>query len=138
MKKPLLCLSVKQPWDYLIVNGHKNIENRTWSTPYRGLLLIHAGKGMAVEEYNDCRIYAGERGVQIPNFATLERGGIVGTARLVDCAKAHSSPWFAGTIGWVLEDAQSIDFIPCLGQLGLFMASEDVANMVMSKVQIGR
>lgn len=35
-------LSVKQPWASLIVCGAKDVENRTWTTPYRGRLLIHA------------------------------------------------------------------------------------------------
>ena len=37
-------LSVRQPWAWLIVYGGKDIENRSWRTPYRGPLLIHAGK----------------------------------------------------------------------------------------------
>jgi hypothetical protein len=130
MKKPLLCLSIRQSWAWLIVQGYKIIENRTWATPYRGLLLIHAGKGMTLDEYNDCRIYAEPRGVQIPNFDRLQRGGIVGTARLVDCVTAHPSPWFVGPFGFVLEDAQAIQFIPCPGELKLFMAAADVAELV--------
>ena len=36
-------LSIKQPWAWLIVNGFKDIENRTWRTKIRGEFLIHAG-----------------------------------------------------------------------------------------------
>lgn len=32
----LFCLPVSDPW-------HKRVENRTWSTEYRGLIAIHAG-----------------------------------------------------------------------------------------------
>lgn len=35
-------VSVKQPWASLIVRGVKDIENRSWSTIYRGPLLVHA------------------------------------------------------------------------------------------------
>jgi hypothetical protein len=35
-------LSIKNPWAYLIVSGMKDVENRTWRTPYRGTLIIHA------------------------------------------------------------------------------------------------
>ena len=38
-------LSIKQPWAWLIVNGYKDIENRTWKTNYRGTFLVHASKG---------------------------------------------------------------------------------------------
>lgn len=36
-------LTVHQPWVGLIFAGWKNVENRSWSTEYRGRLLIHSG-----------------------------------------------------------------------------------------------
>jgi len=45
MRTTLTCLSVRQPWAWLIVNGHKDVENRTWSTQHRGDILIHASAG---------------------------------------------------------------------------------------------
>ncbi|MEI3544750.1 MAG: ASCH domain-containing protein [Alphaproteobacteria bacterium] len=42
LKLPIL--SIRQPWAWLIVNGYKDIENRTWPTHFRGKVLIHAGK----------------------------------------------------------------------------------------------
>lgn len=44
-------LSIRQPWAWLIVNGYKSIENRTWNTRIRGTILIHAGKGFDKEGY---------------------------------------------------------------------------------------
>lgn len=38
-------LSIRRPWTWLILHGGKNVENRTWTTTYRGLLLIHASGG---------------------------------------------------------------------------------------------
>ena len=35
-------LSVKNPFAYLILQGGKDVENRTWTTDYRGRLYIHA------------------------------------------------------------------------------------------------
>jgi hypothetical protein len=40
-------LSIRQPWAWLIVNGHKPVENRDWATSFRGPVLIHAGLTMA-------------------------------------------------------------------------------------------
>jgi len=34
-------LSVKNPFAYLILQGGKDVENRTWTTDYRGRLYIH-------------------------------------------------------------------------------------------------
>lgn len=48
-------LSIRQPWAWLIVNGFKDIENRSWDTKYRGLVLIHASKGMTKDQYRACR-----------------------------------------------------------------------------------
>ncbi|WP_234838619.1 ASCH domain-containing protein [Sinorhizobium meliloti] len=41
---PKLAISIMQPWAWLIVNGHKDIENRDWPTKSRGPVAIHAGK----------------------------------------------------------------------------------------------
>lgn len=35
-------LALQQPWASLIASGIKDIENRTWSTPYRGKVLLVA------------------------------------------------------------------------------------------------
>ena len=34
-------LSVKNPFAYWILQGGKDVENRTWTTDYRGRLYIH-------------------------------------------------------------------------------------------------
>lgn len=38
------CLSICQPWPWMILRGWKRIENRTWWTNYRGPLAIHASR----------------------------------------------------------------------------------------------
>ncbi len=57
-------ISLKQPWANLVASGQKTIETRTWSTTYRGPLLIvssksppiaPAGFALAVAELIDCR-----------------------------------------------------------------------------------
>jgi hypothetical protein len=35
-------LTVRQPWAWAIARGHKNVENRGWSTTHRGPLAVHA------------------------------------------------------------------------------------------------
>ena len=48
-------LTIKQPYASLIVEGIKDIENRTWKTNYRGRILIHAGKDNLIKnlKYGD-------------------------------------------------------------------------------------
>ena len=38
-------ITISQPYASLIASGEKWVENRVWSTTYRGPLAIHAGKG---------------------------------------------------------------------------------------------
>lgn len=113
-------LSIRQPWAWLIVNGHKDIENRSWATKYRGPVLIHASKGMTGAEYNDAYHFALEVGIKIPSFNDLERGGIVGQATIASCSENSLSPWFFGKYGLELIDTKTLPFMPCKGRLGFF------------------
>jgi hypothetical protein len=44
----LAALSIKQPWANMIISGEKTIETRTWSTDFRGDLLIVSSKTPAI------------------------------------------------------------------------------------------
>ena len=37
-------LSIRQPWVEAILSAAKTVENRTWTTPWRGWLVIHAAQ----------------------------------------------------------------------------------------------
>lgn len=80
-------LSIRQPSAWLIVNGYKDIENRSYRTHYRGPLLIHAGKtapspGLIVK--------VDGRPIKLPKQYDL--GGIVGIVTLEDCVTESKSP----------------------------------------------
>lgn len=111
-------LSVKQPWAWLIVNGHKDIENRDWATKFRGELYIHAGKKI---DQDGCD-WVRENFTEIDLPYVFLTGGIVGKANVIDCVTAHSSRWFFGKHGFVLANQRHIPFVPLRGQLGLFKA----------------
>lgn len=123
-------LSIRQPWAWLIVNGYKPIENRSWRTWFRGSLLIHAAKGMTRAEYEDAASLCSTLKVSLPAFDELERGGIVGQAYLYDCLDHSRSPWFFGKYGFELADAKRLPFMPCKGRLGFFEVDyPEVANV---------
>jgi hypothetical protein len=103
--KPVKILSIRQPWANYIVWHDKDVENRTWATNYRGPVLIHASKRLAMN-----------------SGTTYPRGGIVGIAEIVDCVSAHPSKWFEGPFAFVLERRQALPFVPWVGQQGLFTA----------------
>lgn len=126
--KTLPCLSVRQPWAWLIVNGHKPVENRSWSTGFRGLLLIHAGKTLDPSYLDEVQqsllLEFGDAAPRLPAFDALERGGIVGQAVVTDCVREHSSRYFTGPWGFVLARATPLPFVPFRGQQGFFNVPE--------------
>lgn len=120
---PSIALSIRQPWAWLIVNGHKDIENREWPTRFRGHFLVHAGKGMTRAEYEgavDTIDYVGRKDIVLPPFEALERGGIVGEAEIVGCVLISESKWFFGRYGFQIAHGKPLPFRPCKGSLGFF------------------
>jgi hypothetical protein len=113
-------ISIRQPWAWLIVQGYKDVENRTWATKYRGPILIHAGKTCdpAFDELR--QMLREEFDIHVPPRKQIPRGGVVGQATIVDCVTDYDSDFFVGPYGFVLEDAQPLPFQPCRGWLGIF------------------
>lgn len=128
-------LSVRQPWAWLIVNGHKQFDNREWqpSNPcrrFRGRVLIHASKGMTRQEYVDAystvwllnynRPDKSLPGINLPPFDDLERGGIVGEAEIVAWHDSPPAMPFAFGSGLELRNSKPLPFRPLKGALGFF------------------
>ena len=44
-------LTVRQPWAWAIIQGGKDVENRSGPTKHRGPLLIHAGSAFEPDGY---------------------------------------------------------------------------------------
>ena len=111
---PTMALSIKQPWAWLIVAGHKDVENRTWFTNYRGPVLIHAGKRFDFDPFQQWDW------PEIERPATFDLGGIVGQADIIDCCRDCLSEWFGGPYGFRLDNMRPLPFRPCAGKLGFF------------------
>ncbi len=112
-------LSVRQPEAWLIVNGYKDVENRTRSTNVRGLIAIHASSKVMTKA--DCEYLATIcEALEIPVPSDLQYGGIVGVVEVVDCVTDSDSDWFSGPYGYVLGAFSTVDFVPCKGALGFF------------------
>lgn len=122
---PTIAISVRQPWAWLIVHGHKSYENREWNfrhpwRGFRGRALIHASQGMTKKEYDEARSIAANYGIQVPDCGTLDRGGVVGVVSFVDwCNHPPSLPFTFGS-GFTLASAEPLPFMPCKGALGFF------------------
>ena len=133
---PTKALSIRQPWAWLIVQGLKDIENRSWATKHRGPTLIHAAKGMTRQEYEDAADFAyfGCGIQQMPTFEQMQRGGIVGLAEITACVppERRTSRWhMEGCHGFALRGAQPLPFTPLAGRLGFFDVPADVLDRII-------
>jgi hypothetical protein len=122
-------ITIWQPWAYCIASGMKPIENRYWSTSYRGPLAIHAGRQWDKDGAIDERV----RGALSPYLTVRQRydqdavdaaehpdrfmfGAIIATANLSDCHVSMDCclPWGDLSIGfeyvwhWVLTDVRPL------------------------------
>jgi hypothetical protein len=103
------CLSVRQPWAGMIARGEKTIETRTWSTSYRGPLLIAASKPdgclvcrctltdcrpmtAADEAAACCSIYPGAYAWVLTGITPVDRAAVAGRLRLFEVDYPAAAP----------------------------------------------
>lgn len=112
-------LSIRQPWASLIMAGIKPVENRDWSTEFRGQLIIHAGKqvdSLAQQQHGHMLNFDPPRGV------------LLGVVSMVDCVEEHDSEWFMGRYGFVMRHPMLYPApVPWIGALGLFNVPDEIA-----------
>lgn len=108
-------LTLTQPWAWLVVNGHKPVENRRWHL-WRAMLgvevLIHASARMSRVDYEDVVDLAAEIDPRIvlPAFGDIELGGIVGSVRFTGCL---CPPVASGALAFAAkEDLTRIEVTP--------------------------
>ncbi|MCX5794930.1 MAG: ASCH domain-containing protein [Elusimicrobia bacterium] len=128
-------ISLKQPWAVWVVRGRwvikngkalerKDIETRTWSTKYRGPLLICASKSI---DYAAMEFYDHSDSCAVSEQFKIETGVAVGIADLVNCRpmtpedeQRAMCACEAGRFAWDLKDIRAINPFPVRGALGLF------------------
>ena len=111
-------LSVRQPWADLIAAGRKTIETHTWSTHYRGDLLITSEKrALAVVTLTDCR------------------------PMIEDDAEAAMCEPYERAQAFVLENVRPVAPIEVRGRLGIYDAPVEIDNLEylpVSRVSVPR
>jgi len=122
-------ITIKQPWASLIIEGGKDIENRTRRTHVRGWVLVHAGLRLDPPHlvYDWCDGFGIFNNSRHPHAArdtvlrnSHEAGGIIGAMHITDCVEDSSSPWFCGPFGYVIDRVVKLPFLPCRGMQGWF------------------
>jgi hypothetical protein len=147
----MLALSIRQPWAWLIVNGHKDVENRSWPTKVRGRVHIHASGKLSRNDWHvaldmmDERVWGAHPTILVPPVEALSTGCIIGSVEILDCKHAikdttqwkrglppdpewMASPWFWDQYGFHLGGARTHKPIPYKGRLGFFEVPEGVAE----------
>ena len=134
-------LSLLQPWASLVVIGAKRLETRSWSTNYRGTLLIHASSGKAGSLLSSEPPFSR----YINDFNNLPLGAIIGSVILTDIVKVEQLQLSEKTINqlsleerafgdytpgryvWILEEAVQFEkTVPIRGTLGLWEYSGEI------------
>lgn len=81
-------ISLWQPWASLWLSPNKRHETRRWSTPHRGMLLIHAAKKFVKDVDSDLEDilsseFGGHWGMELPT------GALLGAVELTDCIRTE-------------------------------------------------
>lgn len=119
-------LSIRQPWASLIVDGLKDVENRSWKTAWRGRLLVHSARRPDPSSRQICE----RLGI---NAATLPLGHYLGSVEVVDVHLSSESLcclWGQpGLYHWRLKDPRHLpEPIPGRGQLGLCRTPDEISH----------
>lgn len=150
-------MSLWQPWATLVAIGAKSIETRSWSTPYRGWLAIHATKTDPAEARDFARTPLVQRTLSERGFMQdLPRGAIVAVANLhrvgrisrrqngvyvagLDLSLSEEEVAFGdyadGRFGWSLTNVRALpEPIPCRGAQSLWDVPADVVARIDAQV----
>ncbi|GAA1887657.1 hypothetical protein GCM10009837_06760 [Streptomyces durmitorensis] len=126
-------LTVKQPWADAIAHGAKRTENRTWTTRYRGPLLIHA----AVSEDRHAILPAGQNTARAdwPDY----RAAIIATAELADIhfADGCCTPWGEPDVyHWQLAGVYALpEPVLTKGRLQLWTPAPAIIHAALDQVE---
>lgn len=119
-------LTIRQPWADAIAHQMKRVENRTWKTNYRGLVLIHAAAA-----HDPAAVVYGPR----PDT----RSAVLAIARITDCHYSDDGqccgPWGQENVyHWTLDNLSTLpEPVPCKGRLGLWTPPTDVVTAVLEQ-----
>lgn len=118
-------LSLKQPYAWALFHG-KNIENRTWRTSHRGLLLIHVSGSVSRRYWVEAQEVCKAQGLFLPPRKNLVYGALIGAVDVADCRWGEEGEgWgFAQHWHWKIENPRLFrEPIPMKGKLS-FMKTE--------------
>jgi hypothetical protein len=129
----LRCLSIQQPWAWMVCSGDKDIENRNWKTDFRGTIAIHAST--KVTQVNG---FLKRDKVKQVKRSDFEYGAIIGLADIESIAvygrEHETNPHAFGPYCWKMTNGRFLkNPIPMIGKLGLVYLSDELTTSVLSQ-----
>ena len=129
-------ISLHQPWASLIAMGFKHYETRSWSTNYRGNLVICSAKKNPKQQRLNYEYLASILGIDLTQYPwdSLPLGKAIAVVNLTDCIEMTPNfiedqseseqlcgHWKPGRFAWQLDNIRPISPpIPIKGQQGLW------------------
>lgn len=115
-------LSIRQPFASLVAQGAKTIEVRSWSTDYRGPLLICAG--LLPHEVRPVPVEG------LPFGCSLCIADLVNVTEFSREQEALARiKWMPGAFAWHLSNVRQVSQKPVKGQLRLFQIPEHLQHL---------
>lgn len=116
-------ISIQQPWAWAILHAGKDVENRTWTTRYRGEIAIHATRLQTEWKL--------PKGVAPPAPGALVQKAVLGVVEIVEVVNHSSSRWFTGPYGFVLRNPRPLrQPVACPGNQNIWELPPAVARQV--------
>ena len=109
-------ISIRQPWASLIARGIKTIELRSWTTRYRGRLLVCASKGDVILPEGTAPGGVALCTTELYDIRKTCPDDLVPSAMPDDAVFADIKNSYA----WLLRNTQEIIPFPVKGKLSLF------------------
>lgn len=132
-------ISLIQPWATLILDGIKTIETRTWSTKYRGDLLICAGQKYSGDFTDDTqtilnRVFKAKN--YTPKHQLAHAQGValcvVNLIHVRDYGLTENDiyqgcyPFTEGRKAWIIDNVRPVKQVPVKGKLSLFEVDDSL------------
>jgi hypothetical protein len=130
------CITLQEPWAWLISQGFKDCENRKWHTVFQGRVFIHSGLSFAADYRNIENWVGTHMGIMLPGKEWLKKyhvGRIVAVAEFGQMvAKLPDSQWkMQNQWAWPINWCHAVNPTdPVKGMLGLWRLPTD--NMRVS------
>lgn len=136
-------ITLWEPWATLVAHGLKHYETRSWSTPFRGELAIHAAKRPAVPSELNPVIWDALNGIGYYKLSELPYGNVIGIATMIDCVPAgqalrnmkflkiaetevHFGDFSFGRFAWEFSKVTRIGDVPAKGTQGFWRWGPDL------------